>query len=73
MLPTGDQFVKCISVIIKLRYYGTMNVAHRVTSRPCLPGTVSILALKIQCPRKPLGPRQSGLVGPSEWNIGLRR
>lgn len=30
-----------------------MNVAHRVTSWPSFPGTVSVLALQVQCSRKP--------------------
>ena len=30
-----------------------MNVTQRVTSWPSFPGTVPVLALKVQCSRKP--------------------
>ena len=35
----------------------------RVINRPGVSGAVPVLALKVQCPRKPLSPRESGTGG----------
>ena len=35
----------------------------RMINRPGVSGAVPVLALKVQCPRKPLSPRETGTCG----------